>query len=59
MKTQTLVIDNDIARQHAINLIMNSTDLIRQVTGMGQGGDFGFKLTQRGRMASKRLRGDV
>ena len=27
MKTQTLVIDNDIARQHAINLIMNSTDV--------------------------------
>ena len=35
------------------------TDLIRQVTGMGQDGDFGFKLTQRGRMASKRLRGEI
>ena len=37
----------------------NRTDLIRQVTGMGQDGDFGFKLTQRGRMASKRLRGEI
>ena len=35
------------------------TDLIRQVSGMGQSGDIGFKLTQRGRMASKKLRGVI
>ena len=27
MKKETLIIDNDIARQHAINLIMSGTDL--------------------------------
>ena len=37
----------------------NRTDLIRQVTGMGQSGDIGFKLTQRGRLASKKLRGEI
>ena len=37
----------------------NRTDLIRQVTGMAQDGDFGFKLTQRGRLLNKKLRGKI
>ena len=37
----------------------NRTDLIRQVDGMGQDGNFGFKLTQMGRLENKRLRGKL
>ena len=37
----------------------NRTDLIRQVSGMSQDGDFGFKLTQRGRLLNKKLRGKI